>query len=408
MGLLAAERACDDPGMDYRDERDALRARVESLEGSLSTAQADLERMRATEQALEASKREIQRLKAELDRLRPKQPGDDQTGRLRLIIGVGAVVMIAAFGTAYSLRGGVKPAPSNEPVSAPQIPVQKPEPPPEPPTPQPAPAPAQPAKPVRTAHAEWSATVKSSQGAGPAAGTACTIVAELQGDGEDAGVQDLEVVCGSKFLYRSTDPINGMSTRSSGADEVAGKSPGTLRYTVMLEDQGTRSGRAQISLDSKQRTAVVWTENVPTYRVELAVEAESLPRTGDPLIDEANRVERLAATVLRTGSVAKLEGNPGVAAGAQCSVDVSPVAAGAQNCRVRVRCGGKLLYGDGTTGYNKCAIREGRLGRLSDPRPSSQDHDPELEMDLSENTVVVGDDADPPWKVSVALTPAPR
>lgn len=53
--------------MDYRDERDALRARIESLEGAVASAQAEVERMRATEAALEASRREVQILRAEME-----------------------------------------------------------------------------------------------------------------------------------------------------------------------------------------------------------------------------------------------------------------------------------------------------------------------------------------------------
>lgn len=396
--------------MDYRDERDALRARVESLEGALSTAQADVERMRATEAALEASKREVQRLRAEVERLRPSRDRSPQNGRLWALIGGGSLVMIAAFGAAFLLRAGPR-EPPKPPV--PQFPVTNdvPSPVPEEPQvaepPRPAPPP-KPAKPSRSAHAEWNATVKSIQGSGPPAGASCKILAELSGNGSGAGVSDLEVVCGTRFLYRSTDPFSGVSNNGNNVGESAGKAAGTQRYTLMLQDQGTRSGRAQISLDTAQRSGVIWSDNVPTFRVELAMEAESLPVTGEPLIDPENRVERLSEAVVRTGTASKLEGTPGVTPGAQCTVDVSPVTSGDQNCRVRVRCGGKLLYGDGTSGYNKCTVKEGRIGRLSDPRPSSQDSDPILDMDLSENTVVVSDDVDPPWKLTIALTPAAR
>ena len=53
--------------MDYRDERDALRARIESLEGALASAQAEAERMRATEVALDAARREVMLLRSELE-----------------------------------------------------------------------------------------------------------------------------------------------------------------------------------------------------------------------------------------------------------------------------------------------------------------------------------------------------
>lgn len=392
--------------MDYRDERDALRARVESLEGALATAQADLERMRATEAALETSKREIQRLRSEVERLRPTQRPTQNRG-LGLVIAGGSVVMMTAFGAALTLRGRDAPAPvvveAPTPTAATAVPSPK--------EPEPAPRPAEPprrptprrAVASRSAHAEWTATVAQSQG-GPPVGTACKILAELAGDGSGAHVGELEVTCGTKFLYRSTDSFNGMSNNGSDATEEPGTAAGTLRHAITYQDQGTRSGRSQISLDTAQRTGVVWSDNVPTFRVELRIVPWSADRTGDPLIDPENRRERLSETVVRTGTVTKTEGTPPAAAGAACTVDVSPAQSGQSNCRIRVRCAGKLLYGDGSSGYNKCALKEGRIGRIDDER--TDDGDPALLMDLAENTVVVRDDGDPSWKVTVLLARA--
>lgn len=400
--------------MDYRDERDALRARIESLEGALGSAQAEVERMRATEAALEASKREVVLLRSELNRLRPSGP-PRQNGRMALFIVACSGLMVAAFGAAFLLRSRppVPPPPPTiqEPVRvSPVVPV----PPPvatlvEPPTPaEPPPPPPPRAKTARTASVEWKATVARSQGGGPPPGTACTIVAELSGDGRGADAREVEVSCGTKFLYRSTDPFDGMSSNGSDVTEAAGKSAGTLQYTLVYQDQGARSGRSQISIDTNQRSGTVWSDNAPTFRVDLRMEPLSLARDGEPLIDPENRKERLSAPILRTGKVSKLEGTPGVAVGSACTVDVSPVTSGDHNCRIRVRCGGRLFYGDKNSGFNVCDLKEGRVGRLVDERPSSQDSDPMLDMDLAEDTVTVADDAEPAWKLTIDLTKAAR
>lgn len=391
--------------MDYRDERDALRARIESLEGAVASAQAEVERMRATEAALEASRREVQILRAEMDRFRPKQ-APQQGSRMGPLIAVCTLLMAGAFAAAFLLRASpAKPPPPTTPdpptVATPVVPV----PPvtvPEPATPPPPP-PAPPAKAARTAQVEWKATIARSQGGAPPPGTPCKIVADLSGDGSRASVRDLEVSCGGKFLYRASDRFSGMSNSSRDVEELAGKTTGTLQYTLSYQDQGARSGRSQITIDTNQRSGTVWSDNAPTFRVDLRMEPPSLPTTGEPLVDPENRKERLAETIVRTGTVTKLEGTPGVAVGAVCTVDVSPVSNGESNCRVRVRCGNKLFYGDGSSGFNVCPLSEGRVGRLVDDRPSSVDSDPTLNMDLAENLVVVGDDADPAWKLTIGL-----
>lgn len=394
--------------MDYRDERDALRARLESLEGALTTAQAELERMRATEAALDASRREIQRLRAEVEHLRSGSRPREGRG-LGPLIAVGLAVMAFAFGAAYVLRA--RPAPS--PVEPAPVAVVVASPPPtvEPAVPVPPPRPARPARPTppardRSAHAEWTATVTTSQGAAPPPGTRCKVLAELSGDGAEAGVSEVEVACGTRILYRSSDKLNGMANMGSDVSEAAGERAGTLKHQLSFQDQGARTGaRTQISLDTALRTGVVWSENVPTFRAELRVDPWSAERDGQPLVDPENRVERFAEAIVRTGTVLEAEAGAPVRAGAACTVDVSPASSGQLNCRVRVRCGGALLYGKESSGYNKCAMNGGRLARLTDERSSAEDGDPALDVDLPENTVILSEGGDSPYKLTIRLTP---
>lgn len=388
--------------MDYRDERDALRARVESLESSLASAQAELQRMRATEAALEASRREAMRLRFELERFRPAGAARESS-KVGLVIGGGLAVMTMAFGAAFLLR--TKPASPPKvgdfgPSSQPDIPVEPPRVPPR--VVEPPHGPTVATTYMRSAQVEWPARVLRSQGGAPAVGTACKVLAELRGDGLVAIIGDLEVRCGTTVLYRSSDEINGVSTTSVDVIEVAGKTPDSMREALTYSDVGSRTGRNQFTLSTLQREGTVWSENAPAFRVELQVDSWTVDRQGQPLVDPANRRERLLSPIGVSGAVRSLEGEVQVTQGQACTVDVTP-ASGESNCRVRVRCGSTLLYGAGDSGYNKCTIENGKVGKLVDPRPSAEDTDPMLEMDLSENVVTVRDSGEKPWSVSITL-----
>ncbi len=266
--------------------------------------------------------------------------------------------------------------------------------------------PAEPAAEYRSARVEWTATVTRSQGAAPPPGTACKTYGELSGNGSKVRVNDLEVLCGGKVLYRSNDKFNGVSNRSSDVTESAGKAVGTLRNGLVFSDQGTRTGRSQISLDTANRQGVVWSDNIPTFRVEFRMEPWSLDRTGEPLIDPENRRESMNARVVRTGRVTKVNGSAPTTVGATCIVDVSPASDNQSNCRVRVRCGGALLYGDGGSGYNLCDLKDGRVLKANDPRSTAEDGDPALSLDFPENSVVVSEpQGDKLWDVNILLVP---
>lgn len=397
--------------MDYRDERDALRARIESLEGALASAQAEAERVRATEAALDAARREVMLLRSELERYR-SPTGQQKQGRMWPLLVALAALMAGAFGFAMIARRP-SPAPDStppwtpppeSPQSEPAAPVRPIEPvKPVEPVQEPAPPP-EPPLPTTTVNVEWKAVVTRAQGAAmPGPGAACVVSAELRGDGKSASVRDLEVRCGDKILHRSTDKFNGMSSTGSDVTEADGKAPGTFQYGLSYVDQGARTGRSQISLDTDAKTLVVWSD-APVFRVELRVEPLTAPRTGPPLIEPKNRVEKIRETVVRTGTIQQLEGTPGLAKGAVCTVDVSPASGKGYNCRVRVRCGGRLIYGDGNSGFNECTIQNGRGEKVNDDRPSSVDHDPTLSLDLSEDTALVTDDGESPFKIQIALT----
>jgi hypothetical protein len=107
--------------------------------------------------------------------------------------------------------------------------------------------------------------------------------------------------------------------------------------------------------------------------------------------------------------VATILGEPAVAAGDACTVTVEAAPpGGTSNCRVRVDCGGRLLYGAGTTGYASCSRGQagGLVGR--DDMPTSSGGDPTLDLDVAAREVILTDQTSRgTWVVQLALDAAP-
>lgn len=72
--------------------------------------------------------------------------------------------------------------------------------------------------------------------------------------------------------------------------------------------------------------------------------------------------------------------------GEACAVEVTPVNDGMFDCRVAVRCGDQVLYGDTSTGYNFCGPVP---SRVVDANFTRDDGDPRLELDLASGSVVI-------------------
>lgn len=93
-----------------------------------------------------------------------------------------------------------------------------------------------------------------------------------------------------------------------------------------------------------------------------------------------------------TGTVGTVVGQPGVATGAACTITIDPAPeGGVQNCHVLVACGGTTLYGAGTGGFGQCTTDASGALRMEDGRPTSDDHDPMLDLRLGAHEVVVTD-----------------
>lgn len=340
--------------MTYRDDREALKGRVEALERELADArrQGEEEGREAAEtqaEELQAKiggvRRELDRMEAELRELRGDKAQEPSKVPVRLLALVPIVVAIGGGFYVVFLRGAPAvsrgtPEPAQVGTAAPV--VEAPEPPkaqpPAAPKSEPRPEPTSRLPTSRFAKARWRATVKSAQGAPFAAGSSCFVDATITTRETNTSVPELTVTCGTQVIYSSEESFNGVSQTGNDAIERMGATEEKSTFTLQYSDVGTRSGRAQIDLDSNHREAAVFRENIPRMRVELSLPVESEPTA--PLAGAAQRLRR-------TGRVTEVSGAAPVKAGTECVLRAMPN--GKQTtCVAEVRCGTTVLFPAGT------------------------------------------------------------
>ncbi|XYH97842.1 hypothetical protein ACMHYB_60505 [Sorangium sp. So ce1128] len=401
--------------MHYRDERDALRGRVDSLQEQLATAKRELEDQRDDDRAARVAQLERQMAGAQrvLDQLGREL--DEVRGRRRRSLVAPVLAMTAGLVICSTVIGSLLLKPASEgTVDAVPLPVVVPTPAPVPMDPvlepaQPPPAPATPApeRPSRTATATWKATVTRATGLPLAAGAACTVEAQLASSGDDVRVPALQILCGGTPIYRSSDSLNGMSMFSSGVQEDPGSAPDTYVYAISYEDKGSRAGeRAEVSLHSIRKAGAVWRDSAPAYRVELALPYQSAPVKGEPLLDATGKALR------RSARVTEATGPSPVKVGAKCTLRVTPLRSPGNQCITRLECGGHMLYGAGTTGVSECTVEKNEIVRVRDGHGEKTrlgGGGPAFDLDLATGRVTVrGEVARGTWTASVQLDPSAK
>jgi len=106
-------------------------------------------------------------------------------------------------------------------------------------------------------------------------GAPCLVYAS----GFDDSVKELHVTCGSVSLYDSTAQVFGMRLMEHELYRPpSGEPPTGLRY----HDTGQRTGGSEITLDTKVNQAVISSQAVPLFRVELGPHQEPKPRKAKP------------------------------------------------------------------------------------------------------------------------------
>ena len=115
----------------------------------------------------------------------------------------------------------------------------------------------------------WQSRVRRVQGAAPVArGKPCAVVARLWRDGTDVRDVTVDIQCGQAHLYDWDEALgSGMEMRGCRTHVPEGTGAGIV--DLECSDQGARTGRPQLALDTAHRTVSVWKDGVPTFRVEL-------------------------------------------------------------------------------------------------------------------------------------------
>lgn len=259
--------------MVFRDDKDALDQRLADLERDLKGAREDLDRK-----------------DEELRRLRERMGGIDKTAPRKPVALLFGLAVLVLGGAAAMWFGTSRPPPPVAPAfTAPPPPPEPPPPPPRPATPPPPPAaPTEAPKPAPSAELVWKATVKSAKGTFESvrAGTRCTVETSATG-GAELDFRGVAVRCGETTLYDTAAPLKGtmMSQTSGSLTETAAKN-GAFVYQLVYQDTGTRSleARPQLEIGTARRIARVFHEGALGGSVDLAIDKDSQPRTGDPLL----------------------------------------------------------------------------------------------------------------------------
>ncbi len=188
----------------------------------------------------------------------------------------------------------------------------------------------------RATEARWIARVKRAEGTTLAAGSPCTIDAtiEAQPASTQSSKGSSSPAMGSQALFEQRLALNGMAMGGNDARERLGPKDDKSRFTLQYTDTGTRTGdRSQIDLDSNKGMALVFSDNLPPFKVELAIPIESEPAS--PLNGKGQRLSR-------TGTVDGVNGAAGVKVGDKCTVRALPTGQ-QQSCVAEVKCGAKVL-----------------------------------------------------------------
>jgi hypothetical protein len=113
---------------------------------------------------------------------------------------------------------------------------------------------------------------------------------------------------------------------------------------------------------------------------------------------------RIVARTL-SATVSTATGPSPAAVGGTCTIDVGP-GDGPFPCRVRIDCGGNVLYGAGSTGYTECTL-DGSGGVIAtDPNTSDVGNDPQLTLSVTGGTAMLNDISPAgPWVMVLSFPP---
>jgi hypothetical protein len=236
---------------------------------------------------------------------------------------------------------------------------------------------------------QWRARVVSATGAAPGVGASCTLTATVK-NGASVTFGPITFACGGTTLYDSRDALEGDSmTNGSITEGIVGGELSTFAYQMAWNDRGTRTGkRTQISIGTTDGEILVFRDAVPSFHVQAAIEKYSSSRQGKPI--NQDHVPPFDHLVKRTATVKATSGKLPFK-GKTCDLLVSPASTTGDTCTVGLTCSGKVVFGDGSTGFKPCTVKAGEPVGLTDTAPTPKDGSPELQLDLTAGTATLAD-----------------
>ncbi len=383
--------------MAFRDDNEALRARTKAAEQRAEQAETERERMErelAEAKANDvADAKRIKELEKRLAKLEPKAPTSSKGPAVFAVVAAMAVVMAGGvFGYLMMVPAEMKEeaAPA---VPAAQVPAAEPIP------PQPAVEPATPLERVRLA-----GVVRSADGVeGLESGDGC--VADL---GIAQGFSTLQVRCGAGD--RVATIYDGAGATPMGIVQVsdllmeATTVPGYVSRTMTYSRTGQWSGSTpQIQIDPDQHAARIWLQGIEARDVLLHLESSDFG-PGEP-----TRADHTQATIAR-GTIAKLvvrgevPGALGDLDRDDCVFRSEPVprTSGGLTARFVARCGDRILYGAGRSGWIPAPAAGEIAGSVEDTQMSAADTDPMMTFTGDSLTLV-----EPEWRIVFDIEPHP-
>lgn len=283
--------------MGYRDDREALRQKAETLTAELEETRELLEETRAKLGAQEAKdvqdEAQLAALSAKLKKLEKKaarqqgtvnRPFDPETGQpltdeqianqkflgwtlggLLLVVFVVFMVMLIAS----PKENETAPTAANPTPARPSPPIP----------------------PARTARVVFQGEVVDATGISIQKGAPCTLHAELVATGQTQTIPDLYVICGSSLLYKKGETNGDIMMSNSKWEfwEKPGPAPtGPHHYQVLFEDRGTRNIKLfQITLDSREKKMRLFRDEPERATVEVRLHEESGDVQGERLFDSS-------------------------------------------------------------------------------------------------------------------------
>ena len=236
----------------------------------------------------------------------------------------------------------------------------------------------------------WTGVVKQSTGKAPSVGTPCAMTINFTVTSEYQPRQRAILVsCNGTSIYDSGASMSGMGqTDFKLREDVVPGKIGVFEYQLKASDVGTRTGeRNQMTVSTKDRELIVFREIAPTFRVTIDVKGATPQRSGRPVWESEIPPFKQIVTAKAT-----MDSSTGTLpfTGKTCDVTFAPGTA-SHNCRVQVTCGGKLVFGLGTSGYEQCFMRDDLPYSVTDNEPTPTDADPILSVDTVAKTMSLSD-----------------